>query len=87
MTNPVTLAISLLGLSQVARACDVSYQAVRKWERQGRFPRTEWTGETDYIPRVVKAATDAGKDLTRESLLVVCPTGNPGSQPNQQAAA
>ena len=26
----------------------VTYQAVMKWVRAGRLPRTEWTGETHY---------------------------------------
>lgn len=74
MTNPVTLAIDHLGLTPLARACGVSYQAVRKWQRLGRFPRTEWTGETDYIACVLQAAAKLEKPLSREQLLVVCPT-------------
>lgn len=32
----------------MANECGVSYQSVRKWEKLGRLPRTEWTGETNY---------------------------------------
>lgn len=35
--NAVTRAIQIVGLAQLAAACGVSYQAVRKWER-GRPP-------------------------------------------------
>lgn len=35
--NAVTVAISKVGLSVLARRVGVSYQAVRKWER-GRVP-------------------------------------------------
>lgn len=31
--NAVTKAIHIVGLSQLAKECDVTYQAVRKWER------------------------------------------------------
>jgi hypothetical protein len=71
MTNPVTLSINALGLMPMAKACGVSYQAIRKWERIGRFPRTEWTGESDYIGRVVTAAAEKGQSITRDQLLVV----------------
>lgn len=46
--NLITEAINTVGLSNLARACKVSHQAVRKWEAAGRLPRTEWTGETNY---------------------------------------
>ena len=44
-------AVYTLGLSNVAKACGVSYQAVRKWEKKG-LPRTEWTGETRYAEAI-----------------------------------
>jgi hypothetical protein len=44
----------------------VSYQAVKKWEKAGRLPRTEWTGETNYST-VIERLTD-GK-VTRGDLL------------------
>lgn len=36
------------GRKKVAELCKVSYQAVRKWELKGRFPRTDYTGESKY---------------------------------------
>jgi hypothetical protein len=45
---PLDQAIGLVGLTALARECKVSHQAVRKWQRAGRMPRTEWTGETAY---------------------------------------
>jgi len=53
--NPITKAISILGLTGLADVCDVSYQAVRKWESKGRLPRTDWTGETAYAEKISKA--------------------------------
>ena len=35
--NPVTKAIQLVGLYDLAKTCKVSYQAVLKWERK-RIP-------------------------------------------------
>lgn len=46
-TSPLSTAIALVGLGALARALNVTHQAVRKWERTG-LPRTEWTGETSY---------------------------------------
>tara|TARA_R100000951_G_scaffold115414_1_gene123430 strand:- start:2022 stop:2240 length:219 start_codon:yes stop_codon:yes gene_type:complete len=52
------------GKKAVAEACDLSYEAVRKWTKNG-LPRTEWTGETDYS--VVIAALQ--NDYSRDDLL------------------
>lgn len=52
----------------------VTYQAVLKWVRVGRLPRTEWTGETAYA----QALSDAvGGQVTREQLLAVPPAARP----------
>lgn len=42
-------AIDLIpgGMRRVAAETGRSYEAVRKWTKNG-LPRTEWTGETDY---------------------------------------
>lgn len=40
--------------------------AVNKWRRQGRLPRTEYTGETKYA-RVLEAAV--GGQVTAEEML------------------
>ena len=44
----------------------VTYQAVLKWARQGRLPRTEWTGETNYAKAM--SAAVGGKVKVRELL-------------------
>lgn len=62
----ITVAIDHVGLSKLAKACDVTYQAIRKWEKAGRLPRTEWTGETDYSA-IIETETD-GK-VTKSQLL------------------
>ncbi len=65
-TNLITLAIEKVGLRPLADACGVSYQAIRKWERAGRLPRTDWTGETHYS-QIIEQVT--GGAISREELL------------------
>lgn len=46
--HPLEAAIAQVGLAALARGLGVTHQAVRKWGRASRLPRTEWTGETGY---------------------------------------
>lgn len=64
--TPLGRAISLVGLVKLARSLNLTHQAIRKWERAGRMPRTEWTGETAYSAQI-EALT--GSRVTRDELL------------------
>ena len=64
--NLITKAIDIVGLQELADVCERSYQAVKKWEKAGRLPRTEWTGETSYSVKIEKATNG---EITREALL------------------
>jgi len=67
--NLITTAIDHVGLKTLADECGVSYQAVRKWEKAGRLPRTEWTGETRYaetIERLTGSRISKARLLGRE---------------------
>lgn len=67
MAHPaIAKVIERAGLSETAKALEVTYQAIRKWEAAGRLPRTEWTGETQYAK---KLAALAGGDVTVDELL------------------
>jgi len=55
-TNLISKAIEIVGLGKLAGECRVTYQALRKWEKAGRLPRTDWTGETRYA-EIIEAAT------------------------------
>lgn len=55
-----------IGLLGIARACGVTYQAVRKWEKNG-MPRSEWTGETNYSATI---ASLSGGKYAKEDFLV-----------------
>lgn len=68
--TPLKVAIDQVGLTQLAKACGVSHQAVRKWQRQGRLPRTEWTGETAYAAAIEQAT--AG-EVKRDVLMAKWP--------------
>lgn len=70
-TSPLTQAIAKVGLQPLARVCGVSYQALRKWERAGRLPRTEWTGETTYAKKIAAVCQSNGLDITPEALLII----------------
>lgn len=63
---PLSAAIALLGLANLANRLGVTYQAVRKWEKKGAMPRTEYTGESSYST-TIEVAT--GGQVTKEMLL------------------
>jgi hypothetical protein len=64
-SNLLQNAIDEIGQRQVATACGLTYQAVRKWRVKG-LPRTEWTGETNYAETIERLS--AGK-YSRDDLL------------------
>ena len=65
--NVIDLARWALGsYSAIARVCQVTPATVNKWKRQGRLPRTEYTGETCYASQIVLASN--GK-LEKKTLL------------------
>lgn len=68
--TPIARAIELVGVARLAGAMSVSRRAVGKWEKAGRLPRTEWTGETNYSG-VIEELT--GRRVTREQLLAPWP--------------
>lgn len=41
-------------LSRMARECGITNQAYLRWMRLGRFPRTDFTGETDYAGTIAR---------------------------------
>lgn len=50
--HPLDNAITKVGLASLARELAVTPPAIRKWQRAGRLPRTEWTGETNYAAKI-----------------------------------
>ena len=68
--NLISKAIEVVGLSKLARVCGVRYQSIYKWQKRGRLPRSDWTGETDYASRIEKATHG---QITRAQLLDLKP--------------
>ncbi|MFT5451713.1 MAG: hypothetical protein ACI9N9_001199 [Enterobacterales bacterium] len=64
--NLITKAINIIGLNPLAAACSVTRQAIRRWEKSGRVPRSDFTHETNY-GLIIETET-AGK-ITRAELL------------------
>ena len=56
------------GVVSLAKSCGVTYQAVRRWERHNRLPRTDPTGETKYARAIAKATKNL---ISRYALLKV----------------
>ena len=101
--NPIQTVMDLAGgpvalTREINKRIDrpVTYQAVLKWARQGRLPRTEWTGETRYAKAM--SAAVGGKVKVRELLVrpaavksaepeLSDPQPNTAAAPAQQAPA
>ena len=64
--HPLKQAIELVGLGPLSKGLGLTYPAIRKWERAGRLPRTEWTGETNYAGQIA-VLTD--NKVTKSQLL------------------
>jgi len=80
--NLISKAVEIVGLAELARKLGVTYQAIRKWEKKGRLPRTEWTGETAYAAAIEQATQ--GK-VTKEQLLAP-PKAAESAEPLEEAA-
>jgi hypothetical protein len=64
--NLITKAIEIIGLNPLAAACSVTRQAIRRWEKSGRVPRSDFTHETNYSA-IIEA--ESNKWIKREELL------------------
>ncbi len=77
-SHPLETAIIKIGLAKLARELEVTPPAMRKWQRAGRMPRTEWTGETDYAKRIERLCDGAP---SAEQLLKPWPKWPADAQP------
>lgn len=64
------------GVSVVASAIDLTDRSVYKWIEKGAFPRSEYTGETNYAAQIALLS----KKFTRELILQI---GNPSKSKTQ----
>ena len=72
--HPLSKAIELVGLVNLARELQVTHQAIRKWQANGRMPRTEWTEETEYCTCIARLT---GGQITKAMLLAPWPKWHP----------
>lgn len=56
------------GVQAAAKVCGVSARAVYKWIAADSLPRTEYTGETNYVDRLSEAAVKNGKPFDASKL-------------------
>lgn len=68
--HPLREAIRLVGLFKLARELGISHQALSKWLKVGRMPRTEWSGETAYSEAIERLTAGA---VTKSALLAAWP--------------
>lgn len=79
--HPLELVIEKVGLGRLARELGISPQAIRKWQVNGRMPRTEWTGETNYVVRILELGAGV---VSRDQLLGKWPEWPPGRSDGNQ---
>jgi len=59
---------TLGGFARLGAVCGVSGNAIMKWLANGKPPRTEYTGETNYADEII-AAVDGRIQIDRASLI------------------
>lgn len=74
--HPLSFAIETIGLGKLGAELRVSGQAIRKWEANGRLPRTEWTGETRYAEKIERLMEG---EVTKAQLLAKWPDSAPSA--------
>ncbi|PJG75570.1 hypothetical protein CVO79_05205, partial [Escherichia coli] len=50
--NTLEDVIKTVRVSVVSDVCGVSQRAIYKWINNGKLPRTEYTGETNYAEKI-----------------------------------
>lgn len=54
--NTLSDVIKTIRVSVVAEACGVSQRAIYKWMTNGKLPRTDYTGETNYAEKIASVS-------------------------------
>lgn len=67
--NTVTRSIELIGTTKVAQRVNLYPSAVQKWRDQGRLPRTELAGLTQYAREISLLSIETGEAVTVDQLL------------------
>jgi hypothetical protein len=65
--NPITMAIAKVNhLGVLSKIVGAQYQQLRLWEKRGRLPRSEFTGETRYARGLSRAC---GREVSPREIL------------------
>jgi hypothetical protein len=64
--NLITKAISIIGINKLASLCSVTRQGIKRWEKNGRVPSSDFVWKTNYCD-IIEAETNS--EITREELL------------------
>lgn len=67
--SAVTSAIERIGLTPIAKRCGYRPSAVQKWRDQGRLPRTDLAGLTNYAQIISELSQTTSEPVTAEKLL------------------
>lgn len=79
ITNPqhsekittIKAAIAIFGgYVGTSKVCGVSDTAVAKWDKNGKLPRTELTGETRYAEKMAKVAPQIDAEALKQTAKV-----------------
>ena len=54
--SPVDKAIEFFSKTKISEITGVSRTAVGKWERNGHFPHTDYSGKTNHARKLVDAS-------------------------------
>jgi len=66
MINLLTKAKQIVGTTKLVKGLGVTLTTFYRWEKAGRLPRTEWTGESNYSSKIEELTE---KQVTRDQLL------------------
>lgn len=58
------------GMTAVARVLKVDRKTIWVWSKKG-FPRTEWTGETNYTEMIERLCLAEGVKISADKLLEI----------------
>jgi hypothetical protein len=67
--STVTSAIDHIGLTPIAKRFGYRPSAVQRWRDEGRLPKTDLAGLTNYAEVIAELSQQAGKPVTAEKLL------------------
>lgn len=79
--TPLQQAILMIGTYRLAKALGITHPSVYKWKQTGYLPRTEWTGETKYAPKIARLVNHR---VTRAQLLKRPHVPPPTQQPSPE---